>query len=787
MEEILGVYVTATLISAVVSVLVAVFALRRRHVPGAAALSAMMFAAAWWCAAYAGELLATSELGKSIWARSEYLGIALIGPCWLLFSLRYTGKLTRSAWTQWLLFLVPALTVLIALGGTRLGLIWTDAHIQTINGVRMYVVTHGPWFWINVSYAYACLLVGAVVLLTTVLSEVKPLTRQGVVLVLAVVLPWVANVLSLFWAGPDAGLDLTPLAMVLSGALVAVSLSRYGALQVFPGMVTVARDTVIQGMRDGVVVVGRGGVVLSANQAAERFLGVGPGAAVGRTITDFLGPLPEFPQSPTEAGGPRQYSFETTLGTAGDQRYVEVVASPLAANPRSPGLVLSMRDVTDRHLLEEELEHRALHDDLTGLPNRGLLRAHLKELLALQRRDGGELALLMLDLDRFKDINDTHGHAAGDVVLQAAARRLRESLRESDLVARLGGDEFAVILPGGTDEEGMRVAATLRDVLATPVEFGGRQLRAGASVGVAMAPRDGDTEDALMRHADVALYAAKEIAHGVAEYDPSRDPDSAEVLGLMDELCAALDEGRLTTHYQPVVSCADGVVVRVGAVTCWPQPDGGAFCGEQLLPLVARCDGYERVTRLALHDALHAARGWDESGWRVPVAVRLSEEDLHDASIVQRIEAALSGELVDPQRLWVEVAEKSVQADLDRAQAVLTDLRRAGIRVSIDGFGVGQSSLTTVHRLPADDLKLDPSFGADIGRREGSQAVVRAVVALAHELGLLVTADGVQDDEAFETLKALGCDAAQGPALARVMTAHEALGWAQDEHTSARE
>ena len=787
MEDILGVYVTATLISAVVSVLVAVFALHRRHVPGAAALSAMMFAAAWWCAAYAGELLATTELAKSLWARAEYLGIALIGPCWLLFSLRYTGKLTGSTRARWLLFLVPALTVLAALGGARLGLIWTDAHVETFHGARMYVATHGPWFWINVSYSYACLFAGALVLLMTVLSEVKPLTRQGIVLVLAVALPWVANVATLFWAAPDAGLDLTPLAIALSGALVAVGLSRYGALQVFPGMVTVARDGVIRGMRDGVVVVGRGGVVLSANPAAERFFGVEAGGAAGRTIDDFLGQLPEFPQTPAEGGGPRQYSFETTLGAAGDERYVEVVASPLAANPGSPGLVLSMRDVTDRHLLHEELEHKALHDDLTGLPNRGLMRAHLKELLALQRRDGGELALLMLDLDRFKDINDTHGHAAGDVVLQAAARRLRESLRESDLVARLGGDEFAVILPGGTDEEGMTIAASLRDVLATPVEFGGRQLRAGASVGVAVAPRDGDTEDALMRHADVALYAAKDMAQGVAEYDPSRDPDGAEVLGLMDELRAALDEGRLTTRFQPVVSCADGAVVRVEAITCWPRPGGGTFCGEQLLPLVARCDAHERIARLALHDALHAARTWGEAGWRAEVAVSLSEEDLRDAGIVQRIETALSSDLVEPQRLWIEIAEKNVLADPDRAQAVLTDLRRAGVRVSIDGFGVGQSSLATVHRLHADELKLDPSFGADIGRREGNQAVVRAVVALAHELGLLVTAEGVQNDEAFETLKALGCDAAQGPGLAPAMTAREALGWARDEHTSTRE
>jgi diguanylate cyclase (GGDEF)-like protein/PAS domain S-box-containing protein len=541
MDDILGVYVTATLVSAVVSVVVAVLALRRRHVPGAGALSAMMFAAAWWCTTYAGELLATSEAAKDAWARSEYLGIVLIGPCWLLFSLRYTGKLAPTGRKGLLLFVVPAMTLVAALGGTRLGLVWTDAGLENFGDSTMYVVVHGPWFWVNISYSYACLLIGAVVLLSTVLSEVKPLTTQGAVMVLAVALPWIANVLTLFWAAPRAGLDLTPFALALSGALCAIGLSRYGVLQVFPGMVSLARDTVIQGMRDGVLVIGRGGVVLSANRAAEHFLGVEPGAASGLVIDDYLGPLPEFPSPRGE--GPRQYSFETTLGEGDDERYVEVIASPLAANPHSPGLVLSMRDVTDRHALQEELEHRALHDDLTGLPNRGLLRAHLSELLALQRRDGGELAVLMVDLNRFKQINDTYGHAAGDVVLQTTGKRLRGTLRESDLVARLGGDEFAVILPGGGAEQGLEVAASLRKVLTNAVEFGRWRLQTSASVGVALAPRDGNASEVLLHHADVALYAAKQCPDGVALYDAQLDADHAGILDDLSEARAALELG----------------------------------------------------------------------------------------------------------------------------------------------------------------------------------------------------------------------------------------------------
>ena len=351
MNDTYGIFVTATMLAALVSLVVAVFALRRRHVPGAGALSAMMFAGAFWCATYAGELLATTEAAKDLWARAEYIGIVLIGPCWLLFSLRYTGKLQKRSWTAVvLLFVVPITTLILAFGGTDLGLIWSDASMVRIGGADIYRVVHGPWFWVHVSYSYGCLLIGAVVLMTTVLGEVKPLTRQGGLMVLAVALPWIANIVTLFFAQPRAGLDLTPPCIVLSGAIAAVSLSRYGALQVFPGMVPVARDIVVQGMRDGVIVVGRDGVVLSANTAAERLLGAEDRApSPDRPSYEYLAGMPEAARPDGKDGPERhEYSFEATLGPADDRRHVEVVRLPAGGEPALPGLVLSMRDVTER-------------------------------------------------------------------------------------------------------------------------------------------------------------------------------------------------------------------------------------------------------------------------------------------------------------------------------------------------------------------------------------------------------------------------------------------------------
>jgi diguanylate cyclase (GGDEF)-like protein/PAS domain S-box-containing protein len=555
-------------------------------------------------------------------------------------------------------------------------------------------------------------------------------------------------------------------------------LSRYGALQVFPGMVPVARDIVVQGMRDGVIVLGRDGVVLSANMAAERLLGAGPGSLAGQNVYERLDGMPEAARPEGEDGPERhEFSFETTLGPADDRRHVEVYVSPLAANPLSPGLVMSMRDVTERRRLQEELEHRALHDELTGLPNRALLRAHLKELLALQRRDGGQLALLMLDLDRFKEINDTFGHAAGDVVLQTAGGRLRAALRESDLVARLGGDEFAVILTGSAGAVATEVAATLRRSISAPISVQTRRFSVGASVGIAIGPEHGDDEDLLMQHADVALYLAKDRAHGVALYEPELDPNSPELLELLDEVRSALDQGRIVMHYQPVVSCADGAVVRAEALARLPRADGTVMVAEDFVPFIARCGLLEKLTALALHQALRACRQWDDLGWRTTVAVNLSAEDLRDVELAERVARALAAEGISPDRLVLEVTETSIMINPDSAREVLRDLCDTGVQVSIDDFGVGHSSLAYLRALPATELKIDRSFALGVSDLEANQAIVRATVALGHDLGLSVTGEGVEDELGRAMMADLGCDCIQGIAVGRPLPADEMLAW----------
>jgi len=384
----------------------------------------------------------------------------------------------------------------------------------------------------------------------------------------------------------------------------------------------------------------------------------------------------------------------------------------------------------------------------------------------------------MLDLDRFKEINDTFGHAAGDVVLQTVGERLRGVLRESDLVARLGGDEFAVILTGSGGEIATSVAATLRESISAPISIHMRRFSVGASVGIAIGPRDGEDEDLLMQHADVALYLAKERSHGVALYEPALDPNSPELLELLDEVRTAVEDGRIDMHYQPVVSCADGRIVRVEALARLPRADGTVMAAEDFVPFVARCGRLEKLTALALHQSLRACREWGERGWEATVAVNLSAEDLRDAELVGRVASVLAEEEIPPERLVLEITETSIMTNPERALEVLRGLCDTGMQVSIDDFGVGHSSLAYLRALPAAELKIDRSFTVGVNDLEANQAIVRATIALGHDLGLTVTGEGVEDEDTRVMMADLGCDCVQGFAIGRPMPRDEMLAWA---------
>jgi diguanylate cyclase (GGDEF)-like protein/PAS domain S-box-containing protein len=779
----LHIYLAVTALAGSSSAILAMLAWRRRGVPGAAFLAVMLAGAAIWCGACVAELLSPTLFSKLLSARIAYLGVVAIPWSWLLFALTYTGRgPRRMGWVALALAPVPLATLSLVVLAPRVPLVWSAVRLAASTGEHPLLVSHGWWFWVNATFAYACLFAGSALLLAAVFRVVRPLTAQGVTIVLAITLPWVSNILTIVGAAPLAGLDLTPPAMAASGALIAFALMRMQALDVYPGIVPAARDALLQGMRDGVLIIDRYGRVLNANRASEELLWSHDGPLLGRHVGELLEPVDcEGAACYTLAALTKTGTLEAVVpGHDGQQRFLEIVVSNLGTGPQSSGYVLAMRDISERKLLEEELIHRALYDELTELPNRRLLGEHLDELLKLSKRSGGGLSLLVIDLDHFKEINDTFGHEAGDELLCVMANRLRAARRESDLVTRLGGDEFAVVLPACGAHDAVRIATSLREQLIAPIELRNQQVSVAAAIGVAASPAHGRTPGTLLRHADVALYAAKDSLDGVATYQARRDLNSRARLAMLDELRAAIENDGLALHYQPQVELREGRVLRLEALARWPQANGRTILPAEFIPLAEQHGLLPSLTKWVLGAALRRCAEWNQAGYGVDVAVNLSALDLHDPALVKRVAAELERAGVEPERLWLEVTETSIMRSPDRARRILASLREMGVRVAIDDFGTGQSSLAYLRALPANDVKIDQSFIRQMASQPDDAAIVRAAVTLAHDLGLSATAEGVEDAGTLEHLRHIGCDQAQGYFIARPMPSDAVLGWLRE-------
>jgi diguanylate cyclase (GGDEF)-like protein len=417
----------------------------------------------------------------------------------------------------------------------------------------------------------------------------------------------------------------------------------------------------------------------------------------------------------------------------------------------------------------EQLRHQAHHDLLTGLPNRSSFTMSLEEILA--NPNPRPFALLLLDLDRFKEVNDTFGHQSGDLLLREIGPRLRGVLRESDVLARLGGDEFALLLPTADAEGGVSMAERLLRALEEPFGIDGHAFQVGGSIGIATYPADGNSPSDLMRRADVAMYAAKRGNFGVTVYAPELDANSPEQVNLYGELRRAIESGELRLHFQPKVNVCTGLLSGVEALVRWQHPDRGLVNPDQFIPVAERTGLIRPLGRWVMEAAVRQCRAWEDEGLAIEVAVNLAAYNLDEQGLSRSISELLARYAVPAQRLRVEITETTLMRDPDNARRVLDELRADGVHVSIDDFGTGYSSLAYLKRLPADELKIDRSFVQHMAIDAGDTAIVRSVIALGHELGLLVTAEGVEDAASLEWLRAFGCDCAQGYYFARPMDA----------------
>jgi diguanylate cyclase (GGDEF)-like protein/PAS domain S-box-containing protein len=470
----------------------------------------------------------------------------------------------------------------------------------------------------------------------------------------------------------------------------------------------------------------------------------------------------------------------------GDQRTAECSIAPLrevdGIITRWVGTVI---DITERVAAEALLQYQASHDPLTSLPNRTRIQEELQRLTAADAAEPGTpFAVLLLDLDRFKEVNDTFGHVTGDLLLKQVGQRLQTEVRGRDTLARLGGDEFAVLLPGADGAIARSVADRLLRALERPFDVEGSGLEIGGSIGIALYPEHGVEPQALMRHVDVAMYAAKAGGLGAALYAPQSDHHSRDRLALLSDLRRAIQLDQLVLHYQPQIDVETGALSAVEALVRWSHPQHGLIPPDVFIPVAEQSRLIQPLSRWVLRAALAQCAAWRENGLDVPVSVNLSAQDLQDPALPETVVAVLANHALPPDRLRIEITETTLMADPRHAREILGRLREYGVQVAIDDFGTGYSSLAYLQRLPLNELKIDRSFVRDMAVDEGARAIVRAVTNLADDLGLRVVAEGVEDGATLEALRALGCDVAQGYYFARPLPAAEIAAWAGRHATS---
>ena len=423
-------------------------------------------------------------------------------------------------------------------------------------------------------------------------------------------------------------------------------------------------------------------------------------------------------------------------------------------------------------MVAAQLGHQAYYDTVTGLLNRSSALRRLSD-----ATQGRSVALLLMDLNGFREINDTFGHELGDRLLRLVAGRLGHVIRDSDAAARIGGDEFLVLLPDRGVPSALALARKIQAALRVPFQVEGNRLNVRASIGLAAHPQHGMNAGELLRCADVALYRAKVARLGCVMYDAALDPHSPARLALMDDLRFAIKHDQLVLHYQPEVDLQSGEVRQVEALVRWRHPQHGLVYPSRFIPLAEETGLIEPLTFWVLRAALQQSLRWRGAGLETPVAVNLSTSNLMDPQLIDGIAGVIRGSRARPSALRVEVTESVLVTDPERATSVLGRLHDLGVGISIDDFGTGYSSLAYLKRLPIDEIKIDRSFVTDMASSDQDAVIVRSVIDLGHNLGMHVLAEGVENRKTWKTLRAQQCDLAQGFYISRPLTGDDLGGW----------
>lgn len=426
---------------------------------------------------------------------------------------------------------------------------------------------------------------------------------------------------------------------------------------------------------------------------------------------------------------------------------------------------------------EKENLRLAFEDHLTTLPNRAMFHDRLHQALILARRNKLPLSVMLLDLDRFKYVNDTLGHPVGDLVLREIAIRLRGLLRESDTVARLGGDEFAILLPSGDVERASVVAQKISHALEVPIVIDEQPIDVGTSIGIVFYPQHGEDANTLLRHADISMYAAKRSHSGFAIYDQQFEEHRQDHLSLLGDLRRAIEQSELVLYYQPKWNLADGTINSVEALIRWEHPVRGNVPPSEFIPFAEQTGNIRMITRWVIDTAVRQCGDWHSAGRALKISINISARDLLDKELVPYVESTLQKHRVPPEMICMELTESALMEDPGRAQGVLHQLHALGVKLSMDDYGTGYSSLAYIKNLALDELKIDRAFISSMNTDPRNTAIVHSTIELGHSLGMIVVAEGVETALELDALKSFGCDYAQGYHVCRPVKAADLMKW----------
>ncbi|MHB1611783.1 MAG: putative bifunctional diguanylate cyclase/phosphodiesterase [Sulfobacillus sp.] len=515
--------------------------------------------------------------------------------------------------------------------------------------------------------------------------------------------------------------------------------------------------------RDTMATFSPDGSLLSVNPAVESMFGYKSRELVGRPVATII------PDIMGQSVSSSPVAFEATAVRNDASTFVSEVHIGTTLVQGEVVYACTVRDITERKQHLEILEHQVLHDDLTGLPNRTFLFQRITQAVRQQPPEAHPFALLLLDLDHFKAINDTMGHAVGDGLLKVVGQRLQEFINDNGLVVRLGGDEFAVVVPGQHFEDVLPLAQAILELLDTPFVTAEHTFVVRPSIGIVSFPRHGYDGDTLIRRADMAMYEAKRTQRGYVAFAEEQE----QVVVMAQSLRQAIKSGEFHLVYQPKVHMNHGTTRSVEALLRWNHPQLGAIAPDLFIPWAEQMGVISQLTTWVLNEAMTQCQEWVRAGLALCVAVNLSAWDLKDANLPNRLASGLRQYQLAPANLSVEITESAIMQDPAQAMKVLTRLGQLGIKVSIDDFGTGYSSFAYLSQLPVHEIKIDKSFVLTMLSNPTNAIIVRSIIALAHNLSLVVVAEGVETQEIWDALNSLSCDVAQGYLISRPILADD--------------